>query len=113
MKHNNKRVCKIIDELTTFLLFVGATDININVKNREKEYLIFINSDFERKNEKQIQKLIKGITSPKQEEIEEYYWELTGESDVSGEFNLVGIMIDKAEVKVEGNHISIELMRKK
>ncbi|TCT12140.1 hypothetical protein EDC18_11439 [Natranaerovirga pectinivora] len=113
MKHSNKRVCKIIDELTTFLLMIGATDIDVNVKNRKEDYMITIKSDYRKGEDKKIERLIKGVTSPKQEEIEEYYWELTGESDVEAELNLIGIMIDKAEVNVTADLIEIELYRNK
>ncbi|TCT12978.1 hypothetical protein EDC18_11052 [Natranaerovirga pectinivora] len=113
MKHTNKRACKIINELATFLLMIGATDLTINVKNSEEEFIITINSDYRNGEEKNVQKLIRGITSPKQEEIEEYYWELAGESDVEGELNLIGIMIDKAEVDVTQDQLKITLYRKK
>ncbi|TCK90503.1 hypothetical protein EDC19_2272 [Natranaerovirga hydrolytica] len=113
MKHNNKRVCKIIHELTYFLLMLGATNLNVNVEHRKDEYKITIKSNFNKKEQRYIDKLIKGVTAPRQEEIEEYYWELAGETDLESELNLIGIMINEANVEVNDDLIEIELYRKK
>lgn len=113
MKHNKKRVSKIIDELITYLFSMEANNININVLDREEDYKILVESNYKKEYEDMLDKLIVALKSPKQEEIEEYYWELTGESDVGTEIYLVGMMIDKVDVFIDGNTIKMELYRNK
>lgn len=113
MKHIKKRISKIVDEIMTYLLTIGATNINVNVEDREKDYKITIASDYIPAHKEKIQKLIDGLKSPKQEEMEEYYWELTGESDCGTEFHLVGMMIDKVEIDVKEGNIQLQIYRYK
>ncbi|MDK2799984.1 MAG: hypothetical protein PWP27_1717 [Clostridiales bacterium] len=113
MKHNRKRVSKIADELITYLFSIGATDINVNIQERKEDFKILITSNYKYNQKKKIDRLIKALKSPKQEEIEEYYWELTGDSDVGTELPLVGMMIDKAEIDLADNTLDIVLYRYK
>jgi hypothetical protein len=54
------------------------------------------------------------LSGPKQAEVEEYYWELSGESNgnLDTEISLVAAMVDKAEIDVQNSTILITLLRK-
>ena len=45
--------------------------------------------------------------------MEEYYWNLTGESDVDCELSLIGVMTDYVKVNLKNNILKIELYRNK
>jgi hypothetical protein len=45
--------------------------------------------------------------------MEEFYWELTGESDHDSELSIVGMMIDKVEFIHENESLKIILYRYK
>ena len=45
--------------------------------------------------------------------MEEYYWELAGESDVDTELTLVGMMTDNAEINISEDMIEVVLYRYK
>ncbi|PAB59506.1 hypothetical protein [Anaeromicrobium sediminis] len=113
MKHNNKRISKIVDELINYFFSIGGTDISINVQNLEKHHKIFFQSNYKNEQDEKINKLIKYLSYPKQEEIEEYYWELMGDCDVDTELSLIGMMIDEAEVNFVDDKIQITLYRNK
>ena len=113
MKHNKKRISKIVDELINYLFSIGATDININIQERSEEYKIIITSNYKEGKDNKINKLIKALNAPKIEEIEEYYWELAGESDVGSELHLIGMMVDKAEVSVIDQVLKLDISRNK
>jgi uncharacterized tellurite resistance protein B-like protein len=112
MKHTKKKISKMVQEITTYLLLIGATDITVNIQDRDKDFRIFIESDF-KENEEIVEQFVEKLKSPKQVEIEEYYWELTGDCDVDSELHLVGMMMDKAYVEVKEGRIEIELYRNK
>jgi hypothetical protein len=63
--------------------------------------------------EEAIAKLEDFLSSPREKEFEEYYWELAGESDHSEELYLVGTMVDEGSIcyDEEERVIKIELIR--
>ncbi|TCO68861.1 hypothetical protein [Marinisporobacter balticus] len=113
MKHNKRRISKIVDELVVYLFNMGATDININLKEKKDYYKIVLTSNYTVKDQEKIEKMIKYLKCGKQEEMEEYYWELAGDCDVDTELTLVGMMIDKAEIHTSEDTIKLVLYRYK
>lgn len=113
MKHIKKRIAKIVDELVTYFFSMGGTDISINVKEEKGFFKIILATNYLKKDEEKINKLIKYLKCAKQEEMEEYYWELTGDSDVDEELILVGMMTDEAELDIEEDKIEVKLIRYK
>lgn len=111
MKHINKRVCKIVDELINYMLSIGAANININIQDKADCFKISIKSDYSDEKYKNIEKLIRALKSPKAEEVEEYFWELTGESDIGTELYLVGMMVDKSEINIVNNTLELNLYK--
>ena len=113
MKHYHKRITKIVDELINYLFSMGATDTSVNIKDIENHYKISFESNYEKGMDEKIDKLIKYLNCPRQEEMEEYYWELTGDCDVNTELSLVGMMVDEVEVSFVEGKIQIVLHRYK
>jgi len=114
MKHEKKRITKIVDEIMTYLYSIGAKDIGIRVKEFEDRYVMTFNSDYKKMCEKKLDALIKALKScSKQQEMEEYYWELLGDCDVDSELTLVGMMVNEAELDVEEDAIELKLTRYK
>lgn len=113
MKHVKKRIAKIVDELTTYFFSMGATDININLKDEKEYYKISLKCNYTSKDQEKIDKLIKYLKCAKQEEMEEYFWELAGDCDVDTELSLVGMMTDEAEIDINDNQIEVNLIKYK
>lgn len=113
MKHYKKRVSKIVDELITYFFAMGATDINMDLQETDDYYKIHFKSNYTENNEEKIEKMVKYLKCEKQEEMEEYYWELAGDSDVDTELSLVGMMTDKAEINIGEDIIEVILYRYK
>ncbi|MCT4620757.1 MAG: hypothetical protein N4A62_15390 [Marinisporobacter sp.] len=113
MKHNKKRISKIVDELVAYFFTMGATDININLQEKEDYYKIVLSCNYIVKNQEKIEKMIKCLKCDKQEEMEEYYWELAGDCDVDTELTLVGMMTDEAEIDISEDEIKLVLYRYK
>ena len=49
----------------------------------------------------------------KSEEMEEFFWELAGESDVDTEITIVGMMCDEKKLSITDDRIEIKLKRYK
>jgi len=113
MKHEIKKISKIVDELMTFCFQHECHDMTISVTDKPDYFkikMIVDNIDVADERVVHLEELLNG---GRQLEMEEYCWELAGESDQDTELCLVGMMIDKAEVQYEGNSLSIKLYRYK
>lgn len=113
MKNARKRISKITDELITYLFSMGATDISVNIKEMNDEFVIVFCSNYKNDQDEKIIKLIKALKCPKEDDIEEYYWGLAGGSGDDTELALIGMMIEKFEVSVVDDRLTITLYKPK
>ncbi len=104
MKHYNKRVARIADELISFFLSVGGSNIDLKIEVTADYYKFYFKTNYLAKNEKEIAKFCKLMNCPKQSGIEEYYGGLAGESDIDSEIYLVGMMVEQVEVNYLDDH---------
>ena len=54
---------------------------------------------------------ISSLSTKRQHEIEEYYWNLPSDYDSESQLSIVGMMIDFAEVIYDNNILTIKLSR--
>ncbi len=114
MKHERLKVSKIVEELMNYFFYMGATEFNFNVQETEDQFKIYCKSNYKENSLKKLEKLVKLLNCTKHEELEEYYWTLTGDCDVANELSLVGMMVDEATVRYsEGEDVEIVLYRYK
>lgn len=114
MKHNKLRIARIVEELMNYFFSLGATNISVNLNEDEEKYKIYFKSNCEGICQGKFDELSRLLKCGKNEEMEEYYWALTGESDMDSELSLVGMMIDESEVKLlDDKEVEITLYRYK
>lgn len=113
MRHEIKKVAKMIDELTTFCLEHGAQDLKLHIQNKANEEIITVEASPIDHMEATVERMQDLLSYPRECEMEEYYWELAGETERVDELGLVGNMIDEARIAYDEEKIYLELMRKK
>ena len=113
MKHSRKRNNRIAEELILLAYRYGAKDINLNIKNRESTTIIIMEASEINIEKSKLELINKLLNVPRCSEMEEYYWNLTGESDVDCELSLIGVMTDYVKVNLKNNILKIELYRNK
>lgn len=114
MLQEQRKVAKIIAELTMFFLLLGADEISSSVKKRGNEGTITFCSNYRRGCEEKIQNMYKCLNQQRNDGIEDIYWELAG-SGASGDTSqlmLVGMMIDKAEMELEDGFVKLTMHKK-
>lgn len=104
---------KILNELINFCMHHGGSHISMTMKNYEHEMVIEVSTEIFNMDDKVITTLRKYLNTPRQHEVESYYWELSGEDDADSELTLVGMMSDEAEVNYQNDNLHIKVIRKK
>ena len=107
-----KKTTKIVDEFTSMLIKKGSKEVDVKIK-REDDLCTVSFIDYNTNISAEIaDDMREFLNIQRQSEIEEYYWELMGESSDDDELFLVGSMVDKADVKIEDGNLYVKLYRK-
>jgi hypothetical protein len=112
MRHEMKKIGRIIDELITSLLIEDTNELEIKIKTSNEETSIDILDYNTHYSEEEVQRLDQLLNEQRQHEIEEYYWQLAGETDEGDELVLLSAMIDRAVVEIKDGNLHLELIRK-
>lgn len=113
MDHGEKKVAKIVEELTMFFFTIGADKLSSSIEKIDRGAKITFRANYIPENEHGIHSLEKALNEQKNEGIEDIYWELAGSGDPgeSSQLLLIGMMIDRHEIRKEGNEIELVLYK--
>ncbi len=111
MQHETKKITLIVDELLTLLLQDGSNEIDIKIEKQNQKTEITMIQHHCCHDQRFIERLRFNLNTPRQKEVEGYYWQLAGENDSSDELYLVGTMVDQATVEKRGEDLFIHLVR--
>jgi len=114
MTHGEKKITKIIEELTLFFFSVGADKIQSGIEKNGLDIKITMSANFALEYKGNLDYLEVYLNEPKNEAMEDYYWELAGSGDPgeSSQLLLVGMMIDSAEITIGEKEVNLVLHKK-
>ncbi|WP_408956018.1 hypothetical protein [Natroniella sp. ANB-PHB2] len=108
---NSKKIIKVVGELMSFYYQLGIRQIEIDVKDGSEQMVVSIKGEKEKIDNERLEEVNELLNTPRQAQVEEYYWKLAGESGQASELSLLGMMIDKAEVSYEDSILEIKVYR--
>lgn len=113
MIHEEKKITKIVEELTIFFFAIGADKISSGIEKMEKETRISFSANYLPEYEDNICSLKKYLNEPKNEAIEDVYWSLAGSGDPgeTTQLLLLGMMVDHYEMKQKDNEVELVMYR--
>lgn len=113
MIHEEKKVVKIVEELTVYFFALGADHMQSEIRKDGKHVVISFRSNYRPEYAHALKHLDEYLNCPKNDGIEDVYWELAGCGDPgeSSELLLVGMMIDKAQIEVSETEVSLTLYK--
>ena len=111
MRHEIKRVCKIVDELTTIFLSEDTNEVDFKIITGPEKTIIRIVDYHTNYSDAFINHFSKTLNNQRQSEIEEYYWQLAGENESENELTLIGAMVDSATVEKRDGNLYVEIVR--
>lgn len=111
MQNEIRKLTKLVDEITSFLMRHGSDNISVNIKRDEELSTITIIDYNSAYPDEEISSLNDVLNIQRQCEVEQFYWELMGDDSHEDELFLVGSMIDKATVNKIDNNLHIVIYR--
>ncbi len=111
MGHRLEKNVKIMHELISFCAKRGARDLDMNISFDTSETFITICAKNTVVSDDDMEFLKNAIYSDRQHEVEECFWNISGEDYLGDELTLAGVMIDNGEVSYENNTLTIKVKR--
>lgn len=113
MTHEEKKVGKIIEELTMYFFGIGADHITTAIDRDGMNVIITMESNYLPEYGEELKRLSEFLNEPKNDSVEDIYWELAGSGDPgeSSQLLLLGMMLDKAEVNISEDKVSLKLYK--
>ena len=114
MIHEEKKIAKIVEELTMYFFAVGANKIQSEINKDGKNVVITFKANYHEDYTHKLHNLDEYLNCPKNDGIEDVYWELAGSGDPgeTSQLLLIGMMIDKAKIRLEEDYVYIKLYKK-
>lgn len=113
MTHEEKKVAKIIEELTMFFFAIGAKKIESGIEKQDKKVIITFYSDYDPEYEYKLNRMDEYLNQQKNDGVEDIYWELAGSGDPgeTSQLLLIGMMIDEAQIETKDNTVCLKLYK--
>lgn len=111
MKYEVHKISKIVEEIIDFYYSHSSKNVDISIKDTSDSFIIEFQSDKIVSTSDKIDKFRELLNVQRQREMEEYYWQLAGNDLEGEEYNLVGMMVDKAEVEFKDPSLKVKLVR--
>ena len=112
MKFRIEKNLRILSELITFYHKQNCDDVKIDVKTEEGLSFFRISGRIDNFSDEQLESLNTVLNIPRQHEVEQYYWNLGGNTELDCELSLVGVMVDNALIEYKDNILTLSIHRK-
>jgi len=90
----------------------GSENVHIDINKEKEKVVIFIKAEISSMTKEDLELLERSLSAQRCHEMEEYYWNLTGDNDSYSELILVGMMIDEVHINyIDGGYLEILLTR--
>lgn len=115
MAHRERKVSKMVQELTMYFFSLGANTVSSKIEREGENMKITFRADYLPEYEEDITYLEECLgNEQKNPGMEDVYWELMG-SGAPGESSqllLLAMLVDKYEIKKFENEIELQLYRR-
>ncbi len=111
MRYEAKKISKLVDELVTYFLHHYNSPAEISIVPESHRYTVKLAFSNVNMSDAEFNALNKRLVVKRQPELEDYYWQLTGEVEDANEMLLVAMMCDSIDLSREGNTIRLTLVR--
>lgn len=112
MNSERMKAIKILEELIGYFFSHEINDIQMDLHYGDAEFKIMVEGTCKNR-PADLDQLSELLNTPRQIELEEYYWGLLGGSRNRQELNLLGSLVDCGDVDLKHEKLSVTVYRKK
>lgn len=107
-----KKSRMILDSLVSYLYGLGGRDFEMSIKKLDSFYKISVRTTLDHISNDEWEVLNTELNYPRHMEVEQNYWEISGECDAIENLALIGMMIDNVDISFDGCTLEINILRK-
>lgn len=111
MRESKDKVLKIVSELIGLFFSLRIYNPQIDVEYEETHTMVTVRGKYTKLDHDKLERFEELVQISRQDELDEYYWNLAGNSHYP-EFILLGTMVDSAVVQKENQVLTVQVMRK-
>lgn len=112
MREKLDKAMRIVSDLVAFCHSEGAEEFQIHMRREDDTTILTVSAPVQDLVLESYDDLVQELNLPRQHEIEQNYWELSGELETHGDLTLVGMMIDGAKIEYSDGVLYIHVWRK-
>lgn len=102
---------RIVTDLMGFLRFKGASAFHMDMEMTPEKSVITVSAPVPGLANADVDQISRILNVPRQREVEQNYWNVSGEEGMDAELTLAGVMTDSADVKYEGGVLTVTAER--
>ncbi len=103
---------RIIDELAGFCCKRGCNDLTVSYNTEDPtKTVITIMAKNTTISDEEMETLKSQLSQHRQREMEECYWQITGDDSFGDELSLIGVMVDECEITYTNKELKILVYR--
>lgn len=111
MKLKMQKNMRIMTDLMGYCYHLGGTHFQVDMSLEAKSTHMSISTEVAQVSEETLAEITRVLNTPRQYDMEQNYWDLSGDEEVGDELLLVGVMVDHASVVYDGGRLTILLER--
>lgn len=112
MNEVQQKMMRVLNELLHYYFDLHMEDISIEILQGKTESSLILSGYPSVVDRDELKELSKKLNRPRQEELEDYYWNLVGSVDSSEQMDLVSMLIDSANVELDKGKLTIQVYRR-
>lgn len=113
MLHEEKKLAKIVEELTVFFFGIGGNDMSSSIKRVGQTAIISFKSNYDTNFSCKLESMKECLEGQRNDGMEDIYWELVGSGDPgeSSQLLLIGMMVDETIIEIQEDYVLIQLVK--
>ena len=106
-----KKSTRILTDVMDHCQMLGCTHFTVDFLVTDKNALITVSGKVPSLSIEELEQMRKELRIPRQHDMEEYYWNISGGEDGDGGLSIVGMMVDEATVTYQDHLLTVSLER--
>ncbi|MDL2294018.1 hypothetical protein LJC60_05235 [Ruminococcaceae bacterium OttesenSCG-928-D13] len=111
MKLRYEKSVRVMSDIMGYCHLIGCNRFKVDFEMKETTTEITIVAEVPNITEKQLKEMTKLLNMPRQHEVEQYYWNISGEEEIDNELSLAGMMTDEATVDYAEGVLTVTVLR--